>query len=207
MIKNDQEDKKKLARIVKLSNRLLTDITDVSSGIHHKSETELSGTFFSQSYQQWYSESRQFVSRMIPARLPEFEFFYRIDKKRQIVTREMYSIRDWILDVKKAGNRAAAARVNKYSTVAMKRFCCQCRIIKSIELCFKRSSFGIDPAILDFDNATRDLHYEQDFLQFLNSAANVFIASKDLLFDGPEASRFRDILLERFEKDNIVIDI
>lgn len=207
MIRNDHQDKKKLARIVRLSNRLLTDIANAASGKPQKTHMELSGTFFSKSYQRWYSESRVFVSHMIPARLPEFEFFYRVDKKRQMVTREMYSIRDWILDIKKSGNRVAAVRVKNFSTAARKRFCHQCRIIKSIELCFKSSCFGIDSAIIDFDNATRDLHFEQDYLQFLTSAANVFIASKDLLFDGPEASRFRDILLERFEKDNIIVDI
>ena len=39
----------------------------------------IAGTFFSESYQQWYSESREFISRMIPARLNEFEFLYRGD--------------------------------------------------------------------------------------------------------------------------------
>jgi hypothetical protein len=194
-------------RVIRLSNRLLTDISRFTSKQCSESDTELLGTFFSESYQRWYSESREFISRVLPARLPEFEFLYCVGLKRKTITRKMYSIRDWLLEVRKPEKHVTIARNDNLSNVAFKRFCYQYRIVKSVESYFKSSSFGMDLAVIGFDNETRDLYSEQEYIQFLTSAATFFIASKDLLFNGPESSRFREILLESFEKKNIVIDV
>jgi hypothetical protein len=142
-----------------------------------------------------------------PARLSEFVYFYKGDPKGKTIFREQYSIRDWLLDVRKSGNRAAASRTKHFSRVVLKRFYQQFLILQSVRYCFNKSSFGIDSAIINYDDGTRDFQYEQEYLQFLTSAANVFIASKDFLFDGPEVFRFREILLESLEKKNIIIDI
>jgi hypothetical protein len=203
----DRDERKTLSGLVKLSNKLLADISNVASRQPSEPENVIPGTFFSESYQRWYSQSRECIKRMLPARLTEFEFLYYAGPKRKTIIRENYSIRDWLLDVRKSGNRAAMSRVNYFSRVVMLRFYRQCLILYSVESRFKSASFSIDSAIIDFNEGTRDFQYEQDYLDFLTSCANVFIASKDFLFDGPEASRFREVLLESLEKKGIVIDV
>ena len=204
---NDRDDRKTLSGLIKLSKKLLKDISNVASRQLSEPENISPDTFFSESYQQWYSESREFISRMIPARLNEFEFLYRGDPKRKTIAREQYSIRDWLLDVRKSGNCVAASRLNHFSKVVLKRFYHQYWILKSVDFCYKSSSFGVDSVVTGFGDGTRDFQFEQEYLHFLTSCAIVYISSKELLFDGPEASSFREILLESLKKIKVVIDV
>ncbi len=203
----NHEEKQTLAELIKLSQVLLSDIATVASKRIPEPESEPPGALFAASYQKWYSEARLIISRLQPDRLAEFGFLYGAGQKRKTVDRTNYAIRDWLLDVHSGGNRIAIARKRSFTSDVVRRFRLQCLILESLELCFTGSVFTIDPAVLELDNGTRDVPFEQDYIRFLTAASNVLLASKNLLFDGPEAEHFEEILTADLEKQEVLLNV
>ena len=201
-----KQDKKDCARLVSRGNKIRSDFENLVATRGVSREAAERANEFAAAYQSWYSETCRCIGRIQPDRLKEFEALYLDDSKRKRIDRATYTIRDWFLDGRKPVNHSAAERKREFSSVVLEKIGLQCRICESVALWFKSSLLRIDAGIIDSSNGI-DVAFEQDYIRFMTSVAGIFIASKELLFDGPETARVREVLLESLEKKGILIDV
>ena len=96
---------------------------------------------FREEYQLWYSEARALIQQLLPDRLTDFTQHYEKPKSRERITRETYTIDDY-LQVLALTRRESGTRVVDFSA-AIPRFQQQLSIVKAVQRRFQSSLFEI----------------------------------------------------------------
>ena len=174
-----------LDRLVKLSQDLCHDMEDSLAG---RNLRNLRYVKFSASYQCWYSESCEFLHKVLPGRLNEFKFLYHGDPKRKSITVETFSIRDYLLGICPY-NRGA--EMQKCAGVALEKLRMQAQILDSARVRFESSLANLDPIILNNTKEARtnvkDQALHDSFFEGAMTVTRV-INSFSWLFDPEESS-------------------
>ncbi len=96
---------------------------------------------FRDEYQLWYSEARTLIQQMLPDRLTDFTRHYEKPTSRGEMTRETYTIEDY-LQVLALTRRKSGTNVVDFSA-AIPRFQQQLSIVKAVQGRFQSSLFDI----------------------------------------------------------------
>ena len=91
---------------------------------------------FVEAYQPWYSEAMALVRQLLPARLADFTRHYEKPKSRQRLTRENYTIEDYLQGL-------SITLSTEESCPALPRFEQQLNIVRSVRERFRSSLFDI----------------------------------------------------------------
>ena len=96
---------------------------------------------FRDEYQLWYSEARSLIQQLLPDRLADFTRQYEKPKSRERITRETYTIDDY-LQILALTRRKSGTSVVDFSA-AIPRFRQQLGIVKAVQGRFQSTLFDI----------------------------------------------------------------
>lgn len=126
------------ADLERLSTQATAMISDLYKRLGGKKDDNLTATI----YQSWYSEAREVVRQLLPARLSEFVSLYERDPRRKEINVATYSIQDFLLGLGPTANFMGEVPYDKSSVVLM-RLQAQKDILESCYSRFKSSLFEI----------------------------------------------------------------
>lgn len=98
---------------------------------------------FEKSYQGWYTEACEVIRQIIPNRIEEFELLYQGNGKRKSITRETYTVRDWLLGSRAPIDSIYGKRDFRDFEIMAMQFNAQREILKSAKRRFTSSLFDI----------------------------------------------------------------
>jgi hypothetical protein len=127
-----------LFKLIALGDEMLNDLLAIRN---RKSKKDPMGSFWI-NYQSWYTETSELLRQLLPDRTEEFESFYRPDPKRKNLTATNYTIQDWLSGIGPVTNHLGEKDFEEHSVVFM-RYQIQLGILKSVEVRFESSLFGI----------------------------------------------------------------
>jgi hypothetical protein len=132
-----------LDSVIERAKLIESDLVNVVKERKGKKGEPKAGMTFQFSYQAWYSEAHEVIRQILPNRLNEFKELYQGSDKRKIITRNTYTIRDWLLGTRLTVSVFDGPMDYDDIVIVFMRFQMQRQILESAKARFESSLFDI----------------------------------------------------------------